>query len=181
MSEEAEALETKKPGIKVSTFVDPTEAHRDSQVSPADVSSSFYDQAALFIHYGTQAARAANQVDRFKQLLKLAEAQIDKEIRDAAAEEGKKLTESLIEKEITRHPKIIQITKALNEAKLQEQLANVAVESMRHRRDMLIQIGAHARTEMQGELRLAVGEAKRQEEKDQRERVAAKRAALAAE
>lgn len=180
MTEEIEAPE-KKPGISVKSFVDADQAQRDVQISQSDVSSSFVDQAALFLHYGNLATRAAAQVDRMKQLLKLAEAQVDKQIRDAAAEESKKLTEAMIDKEILRHPKIVQVTKALNEAKMQERLADVAVEGMRHRRDMLIQIGAHTRVEMQGEQRLTVSQAKRDEEKDQRERVAAMRAKSAAE
>jgi hypothetical protein len=170
----------KKRTIEVRAFVDPKEMATDCQIRASDLNGAFMDQAALLVHYGQQASKAALQVDRIKQLVKVAEAQIDKELRDEAAEEGKKLTEAMIEKAITRHPKMIQLTKALNEAKHQESLANVAVEGMRHRRDMLVQLGAQHRSEMQGEIRVAMGEARAQAEKEQRARVAEKLAAARA-
>lgn len=179
-----EETEEKRADIAVKSFVNPDQAHKDASINDMALTDAFMSQAALFIHYGGQAARAASQVDRYKQLLKVVEAQVDKKIRDKAADEGKKLTEALVEKEVLRHPKVIQVTKALNEAKLHERLADVAMEGMRHRRDMLVQLGATARVEREGELRMTSPEARRGAERDRAEnarRIATGSAALAAE
>lgn len=178
--EEMAAEEKKAAVFKVTSFIEPERANKDVQINSAAISEAFYDQASLFLHYATLEARAAHQVDKCKQLLKIVEARVDKMIRDEAAEDGKKLTESMIDKEIQRHPKIVDMTKSLNEARMQLSLVEGVVEAMRHRRDMLVQIGANTRIEMQGEMRLAISDAKKEADAAQRDRVAGMLATKAA-
>ncbi|KAA5604351.1 hypothetical protein F1188_15935 [Roseospira marina] len=167
-------MSDEKKGAAVKSYVDPEQINKDVQINGTDLNNAFLEQSSLLVHYGVQAGRAAHQVDRVKQLQKLAEAQIDKEVREQASDEGRKITESAITAQITAHPKMVQLAKMLSEARLQESLADVAVESLRHRRDMLVQLGAQARTEMQGEIRVAMGEARAAEEKAVRDRLPGK-------
>lgn len=138
--------------IKVRNFIDPAQLKIDSSMNPANLNASFMDQASLLVHYGTLEAQASRQVDDVKLLLENTEAAVDRKIRDEAATTGTKTTEPQLEKLVARHPKVIAMKKALNEAKQIEKIAKIAVEAFRHRKDMLVQVGANERKEMEGEI-----------------------------
>ena len=140
---------------RVKNFIDAEQLRRDLAFSDTDLSSAMMEQAAMFAHYGVLAAEAARQVDVVKLLLENTEAAVSKLIRDEIASTGEKLTEAAIAARIARHPRVIAMKKALNEAKRVEATAKIAVESFRHRRDMLVQMGLISREEMKGELRIA--------------------------
>ncbi|CAO3459971.1 hypothetical protein [Azospirillum argentinense] len=166
--------------LKVRSYVDPAQLALDVQVNVKDLTGCMMEQPGLLAHYGTQAALAAYQVLKLRQLRDARAAVIDKKIRDKAKEDNVKLTEALIEKEIDRHPKIIQAQSALNEAKMQESLALSAVEAIRHRRDMLIQMGAQSRAEMEGDIRIRTAEVRDAAQRDLRSRALAARVGHAA-
>jgi len=74
--------------------------------------------------------------------------------RKQSAVSGEKLTETMLEKRIAVNAEIIKLKIDLSEAKRIEATAKIAVESFRHRRDMLVQLGLIEREEMKGELRI---------------------------
>jgi len=139
----------------VKDFIDAEQLKRDLAYSDNDLDSAMMQQASLFSHYGILAADAARQVDVIKMLLESTEAAVYKLERDKAAADGEKVTEALLDKRIARHSRVISMKKALNEAKRIEAVGKIAVESFRHRRDMLVQKGLISREEMKGELRIA--------------------------
>ena len=139
-------------GYAVQDFVDPDQLKRDVAFSAADLTSAMMGQASMFSHYGVLAANAARQVDVVKLILENTEAAIYKILRDQAATNGEKVTETQLEKMVSRHERVIAMKKSLNEAKRCEANAKIAVESFRHRRDMLVQMGLLSREEMKGEL-----------------------------
>lgn len=155
----------------VRDFVDAAQLKRDLAYSTNDLSQAMMDQSALFSHYGVLAADASRQVDVIKLLLENTEAavyQIERaaanqiaadQAAEALATKSKapieKVTEAMLEKKIARHPRVIAMKKALNEAKRIEATGKIAVESFRHRRDMLVQMGLISREEMKGDLRIA--------------------------
>lgn len=135
-------------------LIDARQLAADVNFSATDLDGAMVGQAALFLNYGMIAARAEKQMDDIKIRLDLREAEIDKEIRDRAANDGGKVTESGIMKEIDRHPSIVTLKKIYNEAKMMVKISGVAMESFRHRKDMIVQLGATSREELKGELRM---------------------------
>lgn len=142
--------------FKVRNHVDSAQMKRDVAYSLTNLSDAMMQQASLLAHYGEISAKAARQVDDVKLLLENTEAAVDRKLRDEAAQAGAKTTEPQLEKSVSRHPKVIAMKKALNEAKQIEAIAKIAVEAFRHRRDMLVQEGATNRKEMEGELAIRV-------------------------
>ncbi len=147
------AVET--PGFTVKDFVDAAQLKKDLAFSPNDLSTPMMQQSSLFAHYGVLHADAQRQVDTVKLLLENTEATVYKIIRDKFVTDGDKFTETLLEKSVARHARVIQMKKALNQAKRVESITKIAVEGFRHRRDMLIQQGLISREEMKGDLRIA--------------------------
>ncbi|MDE4297050.1 hypothetical protein PXK56_17835 [Phaeobacter gallaeciensis] len=143
------------PGYSVKDFIDAAQLKKDMSFSPNDIDTAMMEQASMFTHYGMLHADAMRQVDTIKLLLENTEAAVYKLIRDKMVEDGDKFTEALLEKSVARHTRVIQMKKALNQAKRIESIGKIAVEGFRHRRDMLIQQGVKMREEMKGELRVA--------------------------
>ncbi|UIN38333.1 hypothetical protein [Methylobacterium oryzae] len=146
-----------------------------------DLSSAMADQASLFAHFGVLAAKASRQVDNIKILIENQEAKVDREIREAMAVLGEKITEGIVERKIARHPQVVAFKRALNEAKQIEKVANTTLEAFRHRRDMLVQAGATSREEMKGELSMAAKRELADNAKSAAERVGARAARTMAE
>ncbi len=137
---------------QVRDFIDAKELKRDLAYSTNDLTSAMMQQASMFSHYGILAAEAARQTDVVKMLLENTEAAVSKIIRDEIANAGDKVTEPAVAARIARHPRVVAMKKAVNEAKRVESIGKTAVEAFRHRRDMLVQQGLIAREEMKGEL-----------------------------
>lgn len=165
----------------VRQFVDASQLKHDLGYSLNDLSNAMAEQASMFAHYGVEAAKASAQVDTVKLLLENAEAAVYRMERDKAADAGEKVTEALLEKRVIRHPRVISMKKALNEAKQVEAVAKIAVESFRHRKDMLVQHGAQAREELKGELRMGAISAAEQAHQTTREAALARLAASRAQ
>src|SRR5260370_25903536 len=97
--------------------------------------------------------KAGSQLEKIKMMRDVTEARVDRQIRDEAARDGFKVTEPQVAKLLTASKRLIQLRRALNEAKQIEANAKIAVEGFRQRRDMLIQHGATEREDRKGELR----------------------------
>jgi hypothetical protein len=152
--------------FKVRQFIESAELRKDTSINPLDLSDGMMQQASLFSHYGELAAKAARQVDDVKLLLENTEAAVYRKLRDDFAGRGEKVTEAQLEKLVTRHEQVIAMKKALNEAKQIEAVAKTAVEALRQRKDMLVQLGAHEREELKGELIMRGREAREADAKD---------------
>lgn len=144
------------PGYTINEYVDPAQLKKDLAFSNNDLTSAMMQQASMFSHYGVLASQASRQVDVVKLLLESTEAAVYKLLRDHAATNGDKVTETQLEKSVARHERVVAMKKSLNEAKRVESSAKIAVEAFRHRRDMLVQMGLISREEMKGELSIKV-------------------------
>lgn len=131
---------------------------RDVTFSPEDIDTAMIDQAGLFAFYADQSRIASKRADNLKLKLSIVEAEVDKEIRDQVAADGKKITEKAIDKEILRHVKYIKAAMAYNDAKSVAQMIRDVLESFKQRKDMLIQIGVAKREERQGVTRVVTSE-----------------------
>lgn len=139
----------------VENFVDVDKMREDVAFSDVDLSGAMLEHSSLFAHYTVLSAKATHQHNHFKMLVDLQMSKLDKEIRDKAAEEGTKLTEAKITGMIKADARYINAQKALNEASMAMDIARGAVESFRHRRDMLVQIGKDARDERQARVAIS--------------------------
>lgn len=157
--------------FKVKNWLDDEDLKGKLAYSNADLSQAMSEQASLFAHFGVLLARSSKQVDDIKILIENTEARVDREIRTAMAVLGEKVTETIIERKIARHPQVVAFKRALNEAKQIEAVAKTTLEAFRHRRDMLVQQGATSREEMKGELSMSVRKAQEEAGLSQRERV----------
>jgi hypothetical protein len=154
---------------QVRDFIDAKQLRQDLAYSPNNLTDAMINQASLFSYYGVLAADAAKQVDVVKMLLENTEAAVSQIVRDEAASAGEKVTEGGVATKIARHPRVISMKKALNEAKRVEAIGKTAVESFRHRRDMLVQLGLISREEMKGELSIREKSAREEAVEQQKE------------
>jgi hypothetical protein len=141
--------------IKVEQFIDTDQLKRDMTYSLSNLSDAMMTQASLFAHYGVLSSKASKQVDNIKLLLENAEARVYRILRDEAVTAGEKKTEVQLEKAVAIDSRVITYKRSLNEARQVEIITKIAVESFRHRRDMLIQQGLLSREEMKGNLTIA--------------------------
>ena len=157
--------------VAVKQFFDEKQLRQDLSYTMSDISGAMMDQASMLAHYGILSAKASRQVDDMKMLLENAEAAVDRKIRDEKAKLGEKVTEPMMEKLVARHPQVINVKKALNEARQIEAIGKIAVEAFKNRKDMLVQHGARERAELEGEVRLGLRQTREQEVEDLKERV----------
>ncbi len=146
--------------FQVKDFVDAAQVRRDLGFSTNDLSSAMMQQASLFAHYGVLAADASRQVDTVKLLLESTEAAVYQSLRSKYLAAGEKITEALLEKQVARSDRVLSLKKALITAKRVESIGKTAMESFRHRRDMLVQQGLISREERKGDLIIATRNAR---------------------
>lgn len=146
--------EQTKPAPKkmVKTFINPTAFKEDISINMADLDNAFITQASLFAHYGTQAAKASEQMDNLKLVLDVKEAQLNTLHRDLLFKAFGKVTETMIANAVMTDPRYIKARKMYNESKGVVEMLKASTEAFRQRRDMLVQVGAMTREERKGEL-----------------------------
>ena len=144
------AVPEQKP---LNTFIKTEQLKADLAYNEATIGEATMQQASLFAHYASLASRASHQYDTSKNAMELAEAVIDKELRDAAAATGQKLTEAAISKAVVLDARYQDAQKRVTNAKLIMSLCDQAREAFRQRMFMLIQAGKDQMVERQGELR----------------------------
>lgn len=140
--------------ITLKNFIESENLAKDLSYSDLDLTTAMMNQAGLFAHYGVLAAKASAQVDLVKLMLEKIEADVYKAKRDEAAMTGEKITEAMLGNMVALDKEIIDLKKKLADAKRVEAIAKIAVESFRHRRDMLVQQGLISREERKGDIRI---------------------------
>ena len=141
------------PETELRTFIDPDRLSNDLAFTQTNISLAMTRQASLFAHYSMLAHQAQFQADRADQQVDLIEAQLDQTYRDAFTTAGVKVTENAIKAAIIKDSKYQKAVLRKNEAKAIAEMVKSAADSFRHRRDMLIQVGADLRQEAQGAVR----------------------------
>ena len=126
----------------------------DVEINRSDLQRGFVEQASLFAFYAERHFQATRAEARAKMVMEVAEARAYKTARDRLTEEGVKATEKMIEAEVITDPGLLKSRLAFNEARAITTLAHGALEALRQRRDMLIQLGASEREEMKGDMRM---------------------------
>lgn len=140
--------------IKVERFVSVEQIKEDVSFDVAHLDEAMLEQPALLAYYGVLASKAQYQVDRNKQLMEIREAQIAAKIREEAAESGQKLTEKALEQQLVVNSVVVKQRKALNESKEVYEAIRIAVEALKHKKDMIIQFGVRHRMELETQGRI---------------------------
>lgn len=158
---------------KVVNVIDAAALKRDMAYSLVDLTNAMIQQSSLLVHYGVLQAQASKQVDDVAMLRDIAESKVCRKMRDTAAAAGEKVTEASLAMELKGDKTVIQYRRALNEARQIEAIAKIAVKGFMDRKDMLVQHGAMARKEMDGEVSIRRREAVDESFKGSANRVAA--------
>lgn len=144
---------TRKAG-GLNTFIDADQLQKDLHFTELTINDGMTRQAALFAHYARLSADATYQSDRAKQQVDLLEAQLNQKFRDSLVTAGTKFTEKSIDSMVIQDSSYQAAQERAHEAKAIASMVASAADSFRHRKDMLIQVGADLRLEKQGELRM---------------------------
>jgi len=68
--------------LKVKHFVTPEQVREDTTFTESGLNEAMLEQSSLMAYYGSLCGEAQYQVDKFKQLLDIAEAKLARDIRD---------------------------------------------------------------------------------------------------
>jgi len=164
VSDPADDIEAIDPiAIEVNNQPDPVEVDvdevkRDLSISPTDLTASFMDQAPLYVEYARICHTAEYNLDTAKRQLSIVTALVDAEIRENNRSKGFKTTEGEISNRINSDSRIANKQKTVAEARLKANLCKSTLDAFRQRRDMLIQMGADAREEGKGSMRMKGGD-----------------------
>lgn len=130
------------------------QVRNDVAFNELTIQEDYMKQAALVAYYSTIAHRAAERLEKAKAKLDLVEALVDNELRMEAVNSGEKITEALVAKRIKLDGRYQAAQTKVIEARTLAGVTKDAMEALRHKRDMLIQVGADIREEMKGGLRM---------------------------
>lgn len=123
-------------------------------INRSDLSNEFAEHAERFAWYATAYELASDEELRLKEHLARVYAQVDAHVRAEAKAAATKLTEKMVENTVITHPKYVQVQEKYLDAKRNTGLLKAARDSMIHRRDMLISLGANYRAEGRSDISL---------------------------
>lgn len=118
------------------------------KINEATLTDEFTRQPSVYAWFATLAEIAAAQVEKTKFDLSVTRAKLDSIKRADLANEGKKVTESMVEAAITTDVKIMALTEELIDGGRQLGILKALVRALDQRKDMLIQLGSTKRQEM---------------------------------
>lgn len=150
----------KKPGLNF--YIDTAKFKEETAVSDVNLDDCMMQQSSLRAYYGEQSARAEAQASRVKLQVEIAEAKLFNEVRillsSRAATSGEKVTEKMVENAVRMDDRYAAINNRLIEAESIAAVNKHLVESLKDRRDMIIQLGADRRDESKGQARIMAQE-----------------------
>ena len=138
--------------LNISKFIDET------RITDINLDESFQKQSSLRAYYGAIAAQQDAEAARAKMNVDVVEAQLDRKYREAAATEGRKVTEKALESAVKLDPEWAEAKKRYIDAQCMADIARTMVASLNDRRDMLIQLGADRRDESKGQARVMLAQ-----------------------
>jgi predicted dinucleotide-utilizing enzyme len=119
------------------------------------------------------AARAESQSDTLKARFEVIEAKLYDEHRKLLLASGEKVTEKMVENAVKMDVRWFKGKNTVIEAGSIAAINKQLVESIKDRRDMIIQLGADRRDEFKGQARIMAADAERDSLKDRAAKAAA--------
>ncbi len=135
-------------------FVDVGAFRDETRVSETNLDKCMIEQAGHRAYYGEQAARAEAQHARLKVRFEVLEAQLYDKHRKLLVASGEKTTEKQVENAVKLDPKWLAGKNTVIEAETIAAVNKSLVDSLKDRRDMIIQLGADRRDEGKGAVRI---------------------------
>jgi hypothetical protein len=154
-----EPVRAKSSPAGLQHVIDVEEFRRDISVSETNLDNCMMEQAGLIAYYVQQAALAEAQHLRLKARFGVLEAALYDEhrkqlIAKAAVDPALKVTEKAVENAVKIDPKWLKNQNVVIEAESIATINKGLVESLKQRRDMIIQLGADRREEGKGAARI---------------------------
>lgn len=118
----------------------------------AHLDDNMVRQPSLVAHYGRLLAEAQYDMDTAKQKLEITESKAAHQLREDANEEGKKISEAQINSTLPTVPSVVKARMQYNRAKADHEGMKTTFEALRHKKDMMVQIGVNRRTEIEGKI-----------------------------
>lgn len=153
-------------------YVDVDQFREDTRVTEINLDKCMIEQSGLRAYYGAQAARAEAQAARVKAKFEVVEATLYDHHRKELAKTGEKTTEKMVENAVKLDPRWIKAKNMVIEAETIASINKSLVESLKDRRDMIIQLGADRRDEYKGAARVLAEQQERDELRDRAMRIA---------
>ena len=163
--------ELKRPAEAVSAnglkyYVDVWQFREDTRVAEHILDKCMIEQSGLRAYYGAQAANAEAQAARMKARFEVIEATLYDEHRKILAATGEKTTEKMVENAVKTDPRWLKAKNKVIEAETIASINKSLVESLKDRRDMIIQLGADRRDEFKGAARVLAEQNERESLRD---------------
>lgn len=134
--------------IDVERFTDET------KLTDANLDDCMLNQSSLMAFYVAESARATAFVAKQKLKFEVLEAGLYNAYRKQLAEEGEKVTEKAIENAVRLDKKWQSAKEDVIEAQMLAEIVNGFVQSLKDRKDMMIQKGSDRREEYKGKVRI---------------------------
>jgi hypothetical protein len=157
-------------------YIDVPQFRDDTKVTEASLDSCMIEQNGLRAYYGAQAAMAEAQAARMKARFEVIEASMYEDKRKEFAASGEKTTVQMVDSAVKVDPRWLKAKNTVIEAEAIAAINKSMVESLKDRRDMIIQLGADRRDEYKGAARVLAENNEREELRERAAR-AAQRAA----
>lgn len=138
---------------KLQFYLDVEQFKTDIAVSEHNLDNAMMQQAGLFAWHAAESARAEAQHARVKLRFDVVEAKLYDRHRKALALTGEKVTEKMVENAVKMDPEYLQAKNLVIESEMLASFNKGAVEALRHRKDMIVQLGADRREEYKGQVR----------------------------
>jgi hypothetical protein len=107
-----------------------------------------------YAYHGVLVAKSTFQHNQFKDKLEKLEALLDAKYRADLLSRGEKPTEKAIDALIKSDKSWGALSRLVNTAKMYADIHKTNLTALEHRKDMLMQMGAQMRKEMDGQIRL---------------------------
>lgn len=140
-------------GLKLMYEPDLAQFNRDTANDPNNMEDAWITHHGRYAYQGSLAAKSSFQHSEYKDKLEKLEALLDAKYRDQLISEGVKPTERAIDALIKADKSWGALTRLVNTAKMYADIHKTNLIALEHRKDMLMQMGAQMRKEMEGQLR----------------------------
>lgn len=147
-------------------YIDVEQFRDDTRVSEANLDQCMIEQNGMRAYYGAQAANAEAQAARVKAKFEVVEATLYDHHRKELAKMGEKTTEKMVENAVKLDPRWLKAKNMVIEAETIAAINKGLVESIKDRRDMIIQLGADRRDEYKGAARVLAEQGQRDDLRD---------------
>lgn len=124
------------------------ESRESSKIDLTNLDREVSEQPARYLIVAEQSYAAKQRLKSFKLRMGADVAKLSTIIRKTLNASEKKVTEKMVENELHRHPKFLELNEELYKLEAQSEVLNALKESYYMRKDLIVQACISKRTEM---------------------------------